>query len=850
MNTYPSGSKIFGRYEVAGNPLIGGMGIVYICNDLQADRSVALKTFKPEYLPERAARDLFLRECTAWVELGQHPNIVRCYQIDNIELETFLVLELVSKEHGHKTASLTDWIHPGSPLSVDQALLFALQIARGMKHAGEIIPGFVHRDLKPDNILVGADTLLGTNTNRVRVTDFGLARTVENRPILAFQQSKTSDGKIYPGRTQSNNNIVGTPLYMAPEQWLNENVGVFTDGYALGCILFEMLTGRSVIDMIGMNSVDEIKNVHCLGKLSSLPESIHPEVNNLYRKLTAFDPLQRYDDWKSVEDNLSKVYFNLSGKTVPSSDEMEETSFNEKIPIGWSYNAIGTSYLDIGKTEVAVGYFKKIPALETGNKKLESAALNSLGIAYDKQGKARLAYKCFEQVINIAREIEDRGLEENALANMGIACLALGKAHQAIEFHELHLVYSREIDDRQGVGYGLANLGNAYQALGDAQRAINYYEQSLAISREIDDIQQETIALGSLGVAYDNLGDTNKAIDYLEQSLAISRETGNREAEGSAIGNIGTVIHHQGDSERAIECHNQHFAISRETGDKRGESTALGNLGIVYDSVGNTQLAIRFYEQALSINREIDFRRGISSSLEHLGLSYNDVGNNQLALECYTQALAILKELGNQSNESKVLREIGATYAGLGYQQQAIKYYEQSLAIARAIRDERGEANTLTNLGVSYHLLNNAEQAIKCYEQELAIRQELGDLNGYAKVLGKIALHYSQQGEIAQALRLAKETVRIFTQLGNLENVQLFQKLVANLQNDEPKAAFDAFQSATTFHAMQAVVDQHRLFHNSQFVQSIRNFVMNRVRPVDKQAVEQKLSWLLRIVGS
>jgi serine/threonine protein kinase len=83
MNLYKPGTRIAGRYEVAGRPMMGGMGIVYICFDHQEQRPVALKAFRPEYLPNRAVRDRFLREGTTWVNL-RHPHIVRCYGVERI----------------------------------------------------------------------------------------------------------------------------------------------------------------------------------------------------------------------------------------------------------------------------------------------------------------------------------------------------------------------------------------------------------------------------------------------------------------------------------------------------------------------------------------------------------------------------------------------------------------------------------------------------------------------------------------------------------------------------------------------------------------------------------------------
>jgi len=94
MAFYPSGTRIAGRYEVAGAPLLGGMGVVYLCFDRQEDRPIALKTFRPEYLPDRAARDRFLQEGETWVRLGKHPHIVRCYQVfqDSPRPEVYLAL--------------------------------------------------------------------------------------------------------------------------------------------------------------------------------------------------------------------------------------------------------------------------------------------------------------------------------------------------------------------------------------------------------------------------------------------------------------------------------------------------------------------------------------------------------------------------------------------------------------------------------------------------------------------------------------------------------------------------------------------------------------------------------------
>jgi serine/threonine protein kinase len=259
---------------------------VYLCYDHHEDRPVALKTFKPEYLPDREARDRFLREGTAWVNLGKHPHIVRAYGVEYIGegREVFLVLEQIAKEQGCHDASLRSWLTPGQPLPADQALLIALQIARGLRHASNHIPGFVHRDLKPENVLVGADRLQGWPINRVRVTDFGLAAVMESVTL----PDRGDDAQSADVRhTQLTHGIVGTPLYMAPEQWRGEAVSAQTDIYALGCILFEMLAGEHAVDGRTMHDLEQ---AHRAGKRRPWPKAAPAAARGVAERCLALAP--------------------------------------------------------------------------------------------------------------------------------------------------------------------------------------------------------------------------------------------------------------------------------------------------------------------------------------------------------------------------------------------------------------------------------------------------------------------------------------------------------------------------------------------------------------------------------
>ena len=610
MHIYPPGIRIAGRYEVAGRPLLGGMGIVYLCMDHVEDRPVALKTFRPEYLPDRSARDRFLREGSTWVDLGQHPHIVRCYRVERIGdgREVYLVLEMVAKAEGRQDASLRSWLILGQPLPVEQALLFALQIVQGMKHAREHIPGFVHRDLKPENVIVGADQLSSLEINRLRVTDFGLSNVLSVARVTT-QVSKESEASENLSRTQLTHGVIGTPQYMAPEQWQVGELGVWTDVYALGCILVEMLTGQFAVSG---NSQQALRKAHCDGQVRALPTSLPGAVRDLVSRCLQLRAGDRYGDWGEIETILEGIWEQISGQRLPTTKMTQPLESEERIAVGWSYNNIGFSYMDLGKADVARYYFEQARAVgETeGEFSLESAGLNHLGLAYTR----------------------------------------LGDPHRAIVYHEQALEIRREIGDLSGKGNALGNLGIAYDNLGEARRAIDYYEQQLEITREIGDRRGEGDILGNLGIAYQNMGDAQQAISFFEQCLNIHREIEDRRGQGADLGNLGNTYADLGDARRAIGFYEQALKISREIGDRLEEGSALGNLGLTYSDLGDTRRAINYFEQALVIRREIEDVMGVAKDSLSMAYAYAQEGEPKKALPLAQEAARIWEQIGHRRN--------------------------------------------------------------------------------------------------------------------------------------------------------------------------------------------------------
>ncbi len=614
-SVYPSGAVIAGRYEVVQGPrekpsLAGGMGLVYLCRDQQQDFPVALKTFQPQYLSDRHKRDLFLNEGNTWVNLGKHPHIVHAYTVAYIGdgREVYLALELVAGAEGKDDASLRQWLIPGHPLPLEQILLFALHIARGMKHVTTTIPGLTHRDLKPENVLVGRDEL-------ARVTDFGLAST----------QAQVSGG---------------TPLYMAPEQQRGEQVDARADIYALGLMVYEMVTGIST---------DELWQARKDGQMLELLYKLPTEVRILARHCLAPECEKRYTGWGEVEAAITEAYQKVMWVDAPDEITGEAQTRADRVAAGWSYTNLGISFKDIGKAEVAAGYFERV--IQTGRAEAESelewAGLSNLGMAYRVLGYERRAIEFFEQGLTIARKIGDRRAEGQTLGCLGTAYLALRDARRAIKFIEQDLTIAREIGDRREEGGALGNLGGAYFALGDARRAIEFYEQALMIAREIGDRRVEDGALGNLGNAYRALGDARRAIEFWEQALMIAREIGDQRGEGMTLDNLGNAYQALGDARRAIEFWEQALTITREIGDRRTEGITLGNLGVAYYDLGDARRTGEFFDQALTMAREIgDWKTG-SIVLFNMSIAVDRAGDRPLAIRLAQEALKIFEQIGS-----------------------------------------------------------------------------------------------------------------------------------------------------------------------------------------------------------
>ncbi len=201
--------KTISHYKILEKLGEGGMGVVYKAKDTKLDRKVALKFLPVQLASDGEFKERFKREAQAAAALN-HPNIITIHEVAEYETRPFIAMEYVEGE------SLKDLI-ARKDLSVGEVLDVALQISDGLAVAHQA--GIVHRDIKPQNVLIGKD-------GRARICDFGLAKA--KRDVTLTQAGST----------------LGTVAYMSPEQAQGKEVDHRTDIWALGVVVYEMLTGQ------------------------------------------------------------------------------------------------------------------------------------------------------------------------------------------------------------------------------------------------------------------------------------------------------------------------------------------------------------------------------------------------------------------------------------------------------------------------------------------------------------------------------------------------------------------------------------------------------------------------------
>jgi tetratricopeptide (TPR) repeat protein len=844
---YRKGDTIGGRYLVH-KALAGGMGEVYLCLDLETNLPYALKSFQSRYLASPRARAYFEREAGTWVALEKHPNVVRCFYLQKVDNTPFLLLEWVVGEKRYGT-DLRQWLkgrgpsHPQIALQPQLALQFAIDVSRALGHAAAKVPGFVHCDVKPENVLVAQGRL-------AKLTDFGLAKLVREAGLVPHDEAAPAAGARWQVSSAG-----GTPPYMAPEQWRGDPVDARTDVYAVGCLLYELLSGRWPFEATRM---EELKRQH----LEAAPPGLAPRVpgaprarlDALMARCLAKERGERYASAWALQAALERLYETWHGappRNVPGVEKLSAGDHNNR---GNTYNVLGRHAEAPADYDAAIRIDPK-----------HAAAYSNRGNSYAALGRHAEALDDYDAAIRIDPKLAA------AYANRGNTYKDLGRHAEALAD------YSEAIRVEPNLAGAYSNRGRTYAALGRHAEALADHDEAIRLDPD------DALAYSSRAATYCALRRHAEALDDYSAAIRIDpnygaayRQRGITYASSSrhaeALDDYRAAIRiDPNDVEayyhRGLTCH----VLGRHAEALVAFDAALRidpGLAKAHSNRGATHATMRRYTEALADHdAAVHLDPGAVAAHIQRGLTYGELGRHAEALADFSEAI------GLDPNHASAYSLRGFTYAVLGEHAKALADYDAAIridpnrakgyfdrgnayhALGRyaealaefdaAIRLDRQDPRAYSNRGAAYSALGRRAEALADFEAAIRL-----DPN-YGKAYVNKGVIHTERGEWDDALRAFETAARLGEPAGAQYAVQARQArgLPPEPATPDPmRQALEAFLEADTRDELRGAVGRHPILAEPDFFVALEQIIAQEVPTAEQQVFRQRLDWLRKLV--
>ncbi|MBC7911337.1 MAG: protein kinase [Pyrinomonadaceae bacterium] len=862
------------HYRILSKLGEGGMGVVYAAEDTHLARPVAIK-FLHASVDDHHYRARFLREARAISSLS-HPHIATVYDYgETAEGQPFLVMELVQGQ-------TLDELLEASALTLRRAVEIIERVAEALEEAHH--HGIIHRDIKPSNVVV-------TERGQVKVLDFGLAKRIseENhsdtdqnaRTLLA---THTRDGVV-----------VGTPLYLSPEQATGAQVDGRSDLFALGALLYECISGKPAFSG---GSVIEI-GAQVLHINPPPPSKINPQVPHELDRITikalAKKPAERYQTAKELREDLIAVQAALSlsgdriGRINPRPGTGQQTSRLTVISASLRRPRISVFTLAVAALAVGLIIWGIIWASKPKQHQPseEAQTFYEKGTNFLREGAYYQASKSLEKAISM----DDRFVL--AHARLAEAWYELDVADKAKT--EL-LRVNTLVPDRSVLSKVDALYLDAINAMvvNDFAKAADFYSQIAQLMPEQPQVYVD------LGRAYEKNDETDKAIEkYLEairrdpqyvtaylrsaivhirkQKLDTASSTLDKAAElYDSLGNVEGrtevfywrgVLHTEGaklpEARAALE---QALGMANTTGNNAQKINVLLQLSRVSYNEGATGKASDYANQALNLAEQHGLNNLAMIALLDLGNAFLASGSYDLAEEHFRRALELAQRIGARRLEAKGRLNFGAflmqqlrTDEGLTLIKQALEFFQQG-------NYQRDISFCLTYVGRDQRRKAQYEAALDTFKQKLQLAQTAGIRAQAASAHGDIAMAFAKQERYPEALQSYNESYAISKDIGDRQSLAYNRMNRGNVlvqlgRLDEASASLAEASSHANRPegSYKAVLAEIEMIH-AQIALSERNFAEARkrsleaIKQADKKftdvAIEAKITYGLAQVFS
>lgn len=767
--------RTISRYRILSRLGEGGMGVVYVAEDMNLGRRVALKV--PTAAAAKNYRARFLREARA-VSALSHPHIATVYDYgETAEGQPFIVMELVSG------STLGDLLQ-SSALTIARAVEIIEDVAGALAEAHR--RGVIHRDIKPSNILIN-------DRGEVKVLDFGLAKQLETEGVSS---DADPDAKTLLSTQTRSDVVVGTPLYLSPEQARGAPVDARSDLFALGALLYECLAGRPAFS--GANVIEIGAQV--LHVDPPPPSRLNPrvpgEIDRITTKALAKKPEARYQsadefaaDLRAVGAKLSKTDATRTRRlATPSTTTRASALVTLSQTLGrprlspaafaaallavlfgvWAYGRLRAPSLHVPSAEAVKWYERGTDALRSGayqqaSEEFEQAigADEKFALAHARLAEAwaELDYadRAKDELVRVGQLVPDR----SALPPVDALYLDAVTSTVIREYENAAKAYGEIARREPREPHVYLDLGRAYEKADDVKRAIESYLE--AANRD----PQYAAAFLRLGILYGRQQELASAANAFAKAEALYKAQGNTEGLTEALYQRGFLANKNDQLAEAREALRRALEMARGTANYYQQAQALLKLSNVASAAGEWREAQARAREAIEIaqTQEMDNLRA---------RGYVDLGNIHLVRREYAeaenffrQALHFAQRIKGRRSEAlaritlaSVLMSQDRADEAVEQVAPALEYYEQG-----GFRVEAAQARRI--LGRASVHKGDYPTALKAFERELQLAREENSQLQIAQFQEEIGWVLTFWERYREALGHFAESYTINKSLGN-----------------------------------------------------------------------------------
>ncbi len=760
---FPGGALV-ANYRIIRKVGSGGMGEVYLADDLRLKRPVALKFLNREFSRDDRQRRRFLSEAALAGRLD-HPNIVVVYDAGEDGERLYYAMQYVD---GRTLREIIDT----EVIDYERAVSYAVQICSGLAKAHEA--NIIHRDLKPGNILLNSDGLL-------KILDFGLARL-----------------EVDPAGTLSTG-IVGTPNYMSPEQAEGMPVDHRTDQFSFGTIFFELLTG---VNPFARGHIPA--TVHAIihdpaPPLAAYRPDIPPDCQQIVDRVLAKRPEHRYASAVTLLQDLSLLLTKRSPVRRDAARSAVRTDLQGLAVLLLKNLGDSTDdHLSYGITEDLIVDLSRVGAqqvvpLRRVMKFAEGTIdprdiATQLGVGLVLDGSIQR----LEGRIRVALHLYDAAQDKSVWAERWEeSCDNLPQVkRELVEAVARQLGVTSDVRQQAGINELAARDSEAYEmylrgnylfekkkSREDVEAAMGLFEKALEREPSLLAARAGIARVLTFRTEYD------RAATVLQEALADSKRRSQRDDQARLYSLLGKVESLRGNYVEARDCHWRAIDICRDIDSPTDEIAARSGLLSTIRMHGLFEGADDQFDRIMQLCQRAGRRELSLDALSMMGWINLDRGRERQAREMFGAGLTIAREIGDTTREAVMLNSIAASYIGKTGEANSrteLEYYERARSLWQKMGDKRAQAGASHNIGLVHLKSGRFSEALRHFESSAEAMKAQGERAYYALFVANIAEGLAAVGEYAKAAERAIEARDLAQEINHPAYVAQAETSLAN----------------------------------------------------------------------